>query len=97
MEINRIYQRDCLEFMASLPDESVDMIVTSPPYNFGGFSRNGRERHYDTYSDNMPIEDYKNWIGKVLSECSRILHTGGQFIGITRGCFGSIPISRLSL
>ena len=34
MELNRIYNMDCLEGMKQLPDESVDAVITSPPYNF---------------------------------------------------------------
>lgn len=63
--------------MRTLPDACVDMVVTSPPYNFGGFNRNGRDRHYDTYSDDMPEADYKAWIGAILNELCRILKRGG--------------------
>ena len=58
-------------------ESAFDMIVTSPPYNFGGFNRNGRVRAYDTYSDDMPVEDYRRWIGKVLEGCARVLKEGG--------------------
>ena len=87
MEVNRIYNQDCLEFLASVPSDTIDLVVTSPPYNFGGFSRNGRQRQYDTYSDNMPIQDYKDWIGKVLKECSRIIKKGGTIYWNHKGMF----------
>lgn len=32
LELNKIYNQDCLEFMASLPDKCVDMVLTDPPY-----------------------------------------------------------------
>ena len=32
MELNKIYNMDCIEYMATLPDGSVDLIVTDPPY-----------------------------------------------------------------
>ena len=57
-EGNKIYQMDCLDFLRQQEDEQFDLIVTSPPYNYGGFSRNGRNKQYDTYSDDMPVEDY---------------------------------------
>ena len=85
MELNKIYKGDCLEVMSQFPDESIDMVVTSPPYNFGGFSRNGRERHYDTYSDDMPDNEYKDWIERVMCSLSRVLKRGGHSIGTTRG------------
>ncbi len=34
-EVNKIYCGDCLQIMRQMPDEFVDLIVTSPPYNFG--------------------------------------------------------------
>jgi len=33
MELNKIYCIDCLEFLKTIPDESVDLVVTDPPYN----------------------------------------------------------------
>lgn len=54
-----------------------DMIVTSPPYNFGGFNRNGRARSYDTYSDDMPDDAYREWIRKTLELCAYSLKEGG--------------------
>ncbi len=30
--INKIYNLDCVQFMAGLPDECIDLVVTSPPY-----------------------------------------------------------------
>ena len=38
MEIDRIYNEDCLETMARIPDNSIDLIVTSPPYNKGFYA-----------------------------------------------------------
>ena len=42
MELNRIYQIDVLEGLRQLPDESVDLIITSPPYNKG---KRGYKKH----------------------------------------------------
>ena len=42
MELNRIYQEDCLDTMKRMEDESIDFIITSPPYdnlrNYNGYS-----------------------------------------------------------
>jgi len=32
MEVNKIYQGDCLDILKTFPDESIDMVITSPPY-----------------------------------------------------------------
>ena len=39
LELNKIYQGDCLELMKELPDKSIDLVLTDPPYeieNHGG-------------------------------------------------------------
>ena len=41
MELDIIKQGDCLSLMKDLPDECVDLIVTSPPYNKRGLSCGG--------------------------------------------------------
>jgi len=33
MELNKIYQEDCLELLKKLPTNSVDLVLTDPPYN----------------------------------------------------------------
>lgn len=86
-EGNKIYQMDCLKFLRQQDDEQFDLIVTSPPYNYGGFSRNGRKKQYDTYSDDMPVEDYQKWIGEILTECARVLKQGGAMYWNHKGKF----------
>jgi site-specific DNA-methyltransferase (adenine-specific) len=69
---NRIFAEDCLEGMRRrLPDLSVDVIVTSPPYNIGV--------DYGAHDDNMPHEDYLDWMGEVAAECRRVIHPDGSF------------------
>ena len=62
MEINKIIQGDCIEVLKTLPDNSVDAIVTDPPY---GLSFMGKKWDYDVPS----IEVWK--------ECLRVLKHGG--------------------
>ena len=90
MEIDRIYNEDCLETMARIPDNSIDLIVTSPPYNKGFYANknakqskvwntlNGRKIAYDSFSDDMFPEDYEEWQKAVISECIRILKPSGS-------------------
>ena len=66
----QIKRGDCLELMKEIPDKSIDCIITSPPYNKSFFSKQkktnqvwgGFEIKYSTYSDDMPIEEYENWM-----------------------------------
>lgn len=63
---------DCIRGMKDyLPDKSVDVIVTSPPYNIGV--------KYNSHQDNMPFDEYLNWIEDVAKECLRVLKDKGSF------------------
>lgn len=46
MEINKIYNEDCLEGINRIPDESIDAIITDPPY-FVGMTHNGKKGDYN--------------------------------------------------
>ena len=74
MELNKIYNEDCLKTMARMPNNFVDMTITSPPYNTGGQNaRTGKTRKiYDEYQDNLSDNDYKNFIINVLDELLRV-------------------------
>lgn len=70
---------DCISYMQTLPDASVNMIVTSPPYNLG--------IKYNSYDDKNPREKYLEWIGTVLQEVKRILiPEGSLFLNMGGSC-----------
>lgn len=90
MEINKIHNRDCFEFMKTLPDECIDLVVTDPPYNIG--DSNKRTKVGDKIMSNMEAwgdwdnydkEEFDEMIVKVLKECFRILKTGGAMYMFT--------------
>ena len=91
MELDIIKQGDCLSLMKDLPDECVDLIVTSPPYNKRGLSCGGGSSpaenkkqiwnsfiDYNSYDDNMDEEEYRKWQIDIINECFRILKPGGS-------------------
>ena len=89
MGIDKIYNEDCLETLAKMEDNSIDLIVTSPPYNTNFYapssgssnswsSLRGRQIPYDTYSDSMPPQEYESWQKKIISECMRVLKPSGS-------------------
>ena len=41
VELNKVYEGDCLELMKQLPDDYVDLIITDPPYGIGIGSKVG--------------------------------------------------------
>jgi site-specific DNA-methyltransferase (adenine-specific) len=71
LPLDTVVNADCIEGMAALPDGSVDVIVTSPPYNIG--------KVYKAYNDNRPRREYLAWMGAVFAECRRILADDGSF------------------
>ena len=80
MELNKIYNIDCLEGLKQLPDKSVDLIITSPPYNLGAKHHTGSYHFssYTDYHDDMPEELYRQWQLEILNECYRVLKDDGS-------------------
>jgi site-specific DNA-methyltransferase (adenine-specific) len=66
----RFYHADCLQVFAQLPPHSVDVIVTSPPYNLG--------IEYGTYKDALPPPDYLQWTNSWLAAAARVLSPAGS-------------------
>jgi site-specific DNA-methyltransferase (adenine-specific) len=62
---------DCIEGMSRLKTESVDLVVTSPPYNLG--------IDYTQYADRQDRPSYLNWCTKWAGEIQRILRSNGSF------------------
>src|SRR5215210_240921 len=63
---------DCLEVMASLPDESVHAVVTDPPYNLSFMSR-----EWDTHAS---AKAFQAWCEAWAAECLRVLRPGGHLL-----------------
>lgn len=63
-----IYNLDCLEAMAILSDELIDLTVTSPPYNIG-----------KEYENTLPLDDYIDWCEKWIHEVYRLTSSTGAF------------------
>jgi len=86
--------------MREWPDECVDLIVTSPPYNAGdndtwGYQPNSSvgQNFYSGYKDNMDEKDYISWCLDVIKEClrvSRYVFWNVQFNRSTRGMILSL-------
>jgi site-specific DNA-methyltransferase (adenine-specific) len=72
---------DCLERMKEIPDGSVDMVFTSPPYNMNLRIRNGKycsrqivkeiSTKYKSFSDNLPMDEYFEFNKSVINELLR--------------------------
>ena len=66
----RFYLGDCLDVLSQLPERSVDVIVTSPPYNLG--------IRYRSYDDTMPRGDYLKWTAEWIQHVARVLSPEGS-------------------
>ena len=70
LETNRIIQGDCVVEMGKLPESTVDLVVTSPPYNVG--------IDYDSHDDRMIMEDYWEFTEQWLTQAYRLLKNDGR-------------------
>jgi len=88
--INKIICGDSVQIMKKLPDNSIDLVVTSPPYNLKNSTGNGMKdgrggkwknaaliNGYSHYDDNMPHEEYVQWQRDCLAEMYRLIKENG--------------------
>ena len=78
---------DCLEKMKDIESDSISCIVTSPPYNKKGLTGKIKPGNqiwkkfnidYNTYSDNLPEQEYHQWMIDILNEMSRVIKPDGS-------------------
>lgn len=78
--------------MPNVPDGTVDLIVTSPPYNVDLGNNKHKKDAYEEYDDNLPYDEYLKWMSSLFNECNRVLKTGGRLcVNIGDGANGSVP------
>ena len=88
MKLDTIIRGDVLTTLAEIPNASIDLIITSPPYNIA--SKLKRKTYdktsnwhpklgdgYTGYSDDMDQPTYEKWQNTVLHECWRVLNDKG--------------------
>jgi site-specific DNA-methyltransferase (adenine-specific) len=69
LEMNVIYNEDCIEGMKKINSDSVDIIICDPPYNIG--------KDFGNDSDKQDMNTYLQWCDKWIAECLRILKPHG--------------------
>jgi modification methylase len=84
---NGIYCGDARELLPQIPDNSIDLVVTSPPYNLGSRYANqsngaiqgkwSKVIQYDDYKDNLPENEYRQWQQETILELWRIIKSTG--------------------
>lgn len=81
----RTVKSDVVDFLEGLPDDSVDLVLTSPPYNVG--------KRYGASGDVMAPLKYDGWMRQIIAECERVTKPGGviaMIVGGTRDRDGRI-------
>lgn len=76
--INKVINSDCLAGLKDLPENSVDAVITSPPYLLGKEYNEGG----DINAENPYTEwiKYSDWLVEVLKECVRVLKPSGKLM-----------------
>lgn len=81
IELDKIYNEDCLDGMKRIPDNGVDHCITSPPYNFnlrihygeyGGWGSTDPNKYDNMLNDRLPIDEYYEWQKSCIEEMLRI-------------------------
>lgn len=88
--LNRIICGDAVETMQQMPSNSIDLVVTSPPYNLKNSTGNGMKdgrggkwknaalvNGYSHHNDNLPHEEYVAWQRACLTEMMRLIKDDG--------------------
>ena len=78
----KIFNEDCLETMKNMAEKTIDIVLTSPPYNNSRTSHTDycMEEHicnYALYDDNKPNEEYCQWICDIFDGYNKILKPNG--------------------
>jgi site-specific DNA-methyltransferase (adenine-specific) len=85
----QLYHGDCVRFLSQLPNESVDALITDPPYSSGGlhtvtrqqapstkYMQSGSTLHHDFVGDNRDQRSQLKWYALWLTEAYRVLKPG---------------------
>ena len=100
IELNKIYNESCLETLKKIPDNFIDLVITSPPYNMNLRIRKGEycsrqivkeiSTKYEGFADNMPIDDYYEFHSEVLRELLRVSNLVFYIVQVVTGSKRSI-------
>lgn len=75
LEINKIYNEDCLITLDRFNNNQIDAVITSPPYNI--IRPNSKDRGYDLYKDGMSNDDYISWTLNIFNKLNEKLNDNG--------------------
>ena len=80
--LNKIHLESCLDTMKRMPEDCIDLVITSPPYNMNLRISNGKycsrqivkeiSTKYEDFADNLPIDEFYEFHKQVLTELLRV-------------------------
>ena len=80
MKLDHIYNKPC-GGLTEIPDDSIDVVVTSPPYNLSEKKSERNKLHnmvgYDGFDDNLPEDEYQKQQVQLLNSCCRVIKETG--------------------
>ena len=84
----KVYNDDCIKAMQNIPNSSVDLIVTDPPYNLGNFMKNRdtnlskmRTNFFGSAGwDDMDTEEWEKAMNVFFETSARVIKKGGTMI-----------------
>jgi site-specific DNA-methyltransferase (adenine-specific) len=91
MKLNQIIEGDCLKQLKKLKDETIDVVITSPPFNLNS--------KYNSYNDNQPVIKYYKFLKNVFIQINRVLKKDGSFFldvgSYSHNPFFSLEVAKL--
>lgn len=83
---------DCVSAMDKMEACSVNLVITSPPYNVNLGNNKFKRDGYENYDDNLCYPDYLNWMRRVFTCCHKVLAKDGRIcVNIGDGKNGKTP------
>lgn len=89
IEVNKIYNEDCLDTMSRMEDKSIDLIFADPPYNAKDIGPN--RRVYSLGQMQLPLSEYKKFCRQWFKEADRISKRILLTPGISNICYYPQP------
>jgi len=92
LQLNKIYNEDCMETLNRMEDCVIDLTITSPPYNVDLGNNKYNKNPYDLYNDNLEHKEYISWLKTIFSKIYDKTKPGGRcVINVGDGKNGKIP------
>ena len=90
----QLFNEDCVDVISRMDTDSIDCIVTSPPYNVDLGNNKYNKNPYSLYKDNKEHSSYIAWLQNIFFACYSKLKKGGRVcINIGDGKNGAVPTS----